>query len=86
MPIYEYHCEHCNRDFEFSQKITDAPLSACPTCDGPVAKLISHSSFVLKGGGWYKTDYAAKSGSAKAPACSDSGSKASCKGCPSAAD
>ena len=89
MPIYEYHCTACNENFEVSQKITDGPLSACPTCDGTVEKLISQSSFVLKGSGWYKTDYATKAkkkDAAPAPACAASGSKPSCSGCPSAAD
>ena len=88
MPIYEYHCSACDENFELSQKITDSPLSACPKCDGTVEKLISQSSFVLKGSGWYKTDYAAKAKKepAPAPACAASGSKPSCSGCPSAAD
>jgi putative FmdB family regulatory protein len=86
MPIYEYHCSACDENFEVSQKIADGPLSACPTCHGKVEKLISHSSFVLKGSGWYKTDYAAKTPKDSAPACAASGSKPSCSGCPSAAD
>ena len=90
MPIYEYHCTGCDENFEVTQKITDNPLSACPKCDGTVEKLISHSSFVLKGSGWYKTDYSGKAGGApakeSAPACGASGSKPACAGCPSAAD
>ena len=62
MPIYEYHCTDCDENFQLSQKITDEPLSTCPKCEGKVEKLISHSSFVLKGSGWYKTDYAAGKG------------------------
>ena len=69
------------------KNLSDAPLAACPSCDGKVEKLISQSSFVLKGSGWYKTDYASKSGkSDSAPACAASGSKPSCAGCPSSAD
>ena len=88
MPIYEYHCTACDENFEVSQKITDSALSACPECDGTVEKLISQSSFVLKGSGWYKTDYAAKGkkDAAPTPACAASGSKPTCSGCPSAAD
>ena len=57
MPIYEYRCEKCG-DFEESQRITDPPLGRCPKCRGKVRRLISSTSFQLKGGGWYVTDYA----------------------------
>lgn len=59
MPIYEYQCQKCGH-FEVTQKITDKSLSRCPTCKGKVKKLISNSSFQLKGSGWYITDYARK--------------------------
>jgi putative FmdB family regulatory protein len=59
MPIYEYKCEKCGQ-FEVTQKITDRPINRCPTCKGKVKKLISHTSFQLKGTGWYITDYARK--------------------------
>jgi putative FmdB family regulatory protein len=59
MPIYEYECKKCGR-FEAMQKMSDAPLGRCPTCRGKVAKLISSTSFQLKGSGWYITDYARK--------------------------
>ncbi|HWP58246.1 MAG TPA: zinc ribbon domain-containing protein [Candidatus Acidoferrales bacterium] len=59
MPIYEYRCAKCG-DFEVTQKITDSPLTRCPTCRGKVKKLISQTSFQLKGTGWYLTDYARK--------------------------
>jgi putative FmdB family regulatory protein len=62
MPIYEYHCGKCG-DFEVMQKISDKPLSSCPTCKRKVQKLISSTSFQLKGSGWYITDYARKGGS-----------------------
>ena len=42
------------------QKITEKPLSICPSCGGPMKKMISNTSFVLKGSGWYVTDYAGK--------------------------
>lgn len=66
MPIYEYHCSKCG-DFETMQKMSDKPLSQCPTCRRKVTKLISSTSFQLKGSGWYVTDYARKgdSGGAK---------------------
>jgi putative FmdB family regulatory protein len=59
MPIYEYQCQKCGT-FEATQRITEDPLSKCPTCKGKVKKLISNTSFQLKGTGWYVTDYARK--------------------------
>jgi putative FmdB family regulatory protein len=59
MPIYEYHCDKCG-DFETTQRITEKPLSRCPTSKGKVKKLISNTSFQLKGTGWYITDYGRK--------------------------
>ena len=59
MPIYEYECQKCGT-FEATQKITEKPLGKCPTCKGKVKKLISNTSFQLKGTGWYVTDYARK--------------------------
>ena len=65
MPIYEYACDKCGT-FEVSQRITEKPLSRCPTCKAKVRKLISSTSFQLKGSGWYVTDYAGKGGGTKA--------------------
>lgn len=59
MPIYEYQCQSCGQ-FEVMQRITDRPLTRCPTCHRKVTKLISNTSFQLKGTGWYVTDYARK--------------------------
>ncbi len=56
MPIYEYKCSECGV-FEVTQRITEDPLDGCPTCQGEVRKLISNTSFQLKGTGWYITDY-----------------------------
>jgi putative FmdB family regulatory protein len=64
MPIYEYHCQKCGT-IETMQKITDKALSRCPDCKGKIKKLISHTSFQLKGTGWYLTDYARKDGASK---------------------
>jgi len=72
MPIYEYRCEKCDSHFEVIQKFSDKPLKFCSNCKGRLTKLISQTSFQLKGSGWYVTDYA-KSG--KAPAKSDESSK-----------
>jgi putative FmdB family regulatory protein len=64
VPIYEYQCSKCGEIFEAFQKITDEPLTKCKFCQGKVEKLISQSSFQLKGSGWYLTDYARRSSSA----------------------
>ncbi len=64
MPIYEYKCKKCGKEFEVFQKITAPDVKTCASCHGPVSKLISLSSFSLKGTGWYVTDYGGK----KAPA------------------
>lgn len=57
MPIYEYQCGNCGV-FEVTQRITEPALKRCPTCKRKVERLMSRSSFVLKGSGWYATDYA----------------------------
>lgn len=57
MPIYEYHCTGCGRTIEVMQKISDEPLHICPSCKGTLRRLISLTSFHLKGTGWYATDY-----------------------------
>ncbi|MEW6585382.1 MAG: FmdB family zinc ribbon protein [Nitrospirota bacterium] len=58
MPIYEYECVECGEHCEVMQKFSDEPLSVCSSCGGRLHKLISQTSFVLKGSGWYVTDYA----------------------------
>ena len=63
MPIYEYRCEKCQHQFDLLQKITDEPVKECPECGGPVSKLISSTSFILKGSGWYVSDYGKGNGS-----------------------
>ncbi len=57
MPIYEYECTKCNKHFEIMQKISDDTLTICSECSGDLKKLITNTSFVLKGSGWYVTDY-----------------------------
>ena len=57
MPIYEYQCESCGRQFEVMQRMTEPLLTVCEQCGGHVRRLISQTSFVLKGSGWYVTDY-----------------------------
>jgi len=67
MPIYEYECSKCGRIDEVLQKFSDKPLAKCKHCSGKLHKLISHSSFHLKGTGWYITDYANKSQTTATP-------------------
>jgi putative FmdB family regulatory protein len=78
MPIYEYECTKCKKQHEVMQKITEKPLKKCPECGGSLRKLMSSTSFVLKGTGWYATDYASDKkkgeGSSKRSA-KDSGSR-----------
>jgi len=61
MPIYEYGCEKCGHHLELLQKIGDPAPKRCPNCrKGKMQKLISRTSFQLKGSGWYVNDYAKK--------------------------
>ena len=64
MPIYEYACAKCESEFEAEQRITDEPLKTCPKCRSRrVKRLISQTSFALKGGGWFADGYTTKDGS-----------------------
>jgi len=97
MPIYEYKCRKCGREFEVFQKITEAPVQQCQFCQGQVEKMISLSSFQLTGSGWYVTDYGGKkscaldsrqkeatvSSSDAAPSCGG-GESSCCAGCKAA--
>jgi len=80
MPLYEYQCEACGLVFEARQKFSDAPLTECRECGGTVNKLISQTSFALKGGGWYDQGY----GDGKGAACASAGKSEACSGCPKA--
>ena len=85
MPVYEYECQECDKIFEVQQKIADDPLSECPECHGSVKKLMSMSSFQLKGGGWYADGYSSaangtkKSDSTVPPAAKPTETAAPCK-------
>jgi putative FmdB family regulatory protein len=63
MPLFEYECDSHGHRFEVIQKLSDAPITTCQTCGGPVHKLPSSPAIQFKGTGWYVTDYARKSGS-----------------------
>ncbi|WP_448384498.1 FmdB family zinc ribbon protein [Desulfosoma sp.] len=60
MPIYEYECTQCGQITEAMQRFSDAPLTECSHCRGPLRKMISMSTFHLKGSGWYVTDYSGR--------------------------
>jgi putative FmdB family regulatory protein len=57
VPTYEYQCQQCRRTFEVRQRITAEPLQRCEVCGGPLHRLLSPAPFILKGEGWYVTDY-----------------------------
>jgi putative FmdB family regulatory protein len=58
MPIYEYRCADCGFQEEYLQKVSEPPLTVCPSCGKPkFAKLLSAAGFQLKGSGWYATDF-----------------------------
>ncbi|MGH7353832.1 MAG: FmdB family zinc ribbon protein [Candidatus Rokuibacteriota bacterium] len=61
MLTYEYECDTCGRVFEVRQRISEAPLTACDACGGAVHRLLSPAPFILKGEGWYVTDYPSES-------------------------
>ena len=64
MPIYEYECDACGHHMEALQKFSDPAIAECEACHSQkIKKVISQSTFHLKGTGWYVTDYASKSGS-----------------------
>lgn len=73
MPIYEYRCSDCGFQDEFLQKLSDPPMSLCPSCGKEsLKKLLSAAGFQLKGSGWYATDF---KGSGSQPAGKSAGSK-----------
>lgn len=56
MPLYQYACSNCYTEFEKRQRFDDLPLSECPTCHGPVHRVISPVGIIFKGSGFYVTD------------------------------
>lgn len=60
MAVYEYECLTCGHNFEVWQKITEDPIKNCERCGGEVRRLIGQTGFILKGSGWYVTDYVRK--------------------------
>ena len=69
MPIYAYKCGSCGHAKDVLQKISDAPLTACPACGAEAfSKQVTAAGFQLKGSGWYVTDFRGGSGGSSAPA------------------
>jgi len=79
LPIYEYQCTKCGCRVEEMQKITDESLQTCPSCKGQLRRLMSLTSFQLKGNGWYATDYKDKDKKPKKPAKVDKGGEKTTK-------
>lgn len=57
MPTYHYSCEKCGYEFEIEQKITAPPRKRCPKCRGDIYRVIHPVGHILKGSGFYRTDY-----------------------------
>ena len=76
MPVYEYKCSACGREFEYQQRMSDAPKDVCEACGGKLERLISRTAFQLKGGGWYKDLYSSSKPDATAPAAKPAGEAA----------
>jgi putative FmdB family regulatory protein len=88
MPIYAYRCGSCGHAKDVLQKMSDAPLSTCPSCGAEAfAKQVTAAGFQLKGSGWYQTDFkggASSPAPAEAPCGATEGQ--ACPACPAAAD
>jgi putative FmdB family regulatory protein len=80
MPIYEYVCGKCGDHLEVIQKVGDEPLKRCRKCRGKLEKIISRTSFQLKGSGWYASDYAKSQKSENKPDSAKSDTKSDAKG------
>jgi len=78
MPVYEYQCTVCRKEFEYEHRMSDPPKAVCEACGGQLERLISRTSFAFKGGGWYKDLYA----SAKPADSGGSGSSAASESAP----
>ena len=69
MPIYAYKCDSCGHAKDVLQKMSDDPLTKCPSCGGPTFnKQLTAAGFQLKGSGWYATDFKGGTASTSAPA------------------
>lgn len=83
MPTYEYRCPACDHRFEVFQRISDEPGAPCPECDTPAERVLSGGAgFLLRGEGFYITDYRSKEYREKAKAESGGDSAAASSGEP----
>ena len=74
MPIYEYSCEECGHKLEKLQKLSDSPLTECPSChQSSLKKLVSAGGFILPGSGWYKASQSDSSSESSSASCSTGG-------------
>ena len=80
MPTYEYACKECGEHHEVHQSFSDAPLSECPSCGGPVRKVFGSIAIAFKGSGFYKTDSRTSSSNGKAKKDSDGSPSESASG------
>ncbi|NTW68682.1 MAG: zinc ribbon domain-containing protein [Chlorobiaceae bacterium] len=81
MPTYQYRCSSCGNELEIVQKMSDASLTICPKCEKESFERVisAEGGFVLKGSGFYKTDYnASKPAPAPSPCSTGSCSSGSC--------
>jgi putative FmdB family regulatory protein len=77
MPIYAYKCDSCGHAKDVLQKMSDDPLTKCPSCGAPTFhKQLTAAGFQLKGNGWYATDFKGGSSSTSAPAVAGAGAGA----------
>jgi len=83
MPVYEYECKACGKEFEYQQRMSDPDKTVCEACGGELARLISRTAFQLKGSGWYKDLYSSSKPESKA---ADKASDAKDGGAASTAD
>ena len=85
MPIYAYRCEECGFAKDVLQKMSDAPLSDCPSCGkSAFKKQVTAAGFQLKGSGWYVTDFRGGSSGASAPAVATDSTASSAAAAPAA--
>lgn len=84
MPVYEYKCNACGREFEVQQRMSDAELTDCEVCGKKaLERLISRTAFSLKGGGWYKDLYSSTKPESKSSESKSDSSSASTSSSPS---
>lgn len=88
MPIYAYRCDACGHGRDVLQKMSDAPLTDCPSCGaaGAFKKQLTAAGFQLKGSGWYVTDFRGGSGGTSAPAAGGAAAGAAAASAPAAAE